>query len=220
MKLQLCFAALSLVLSMASIDGRILKGKKTERSKKNGKREGTTGCNRMTWSIVNPNKSWGDHPFNPQVWYHTLEDIYGLWKKDYFDYVLDIRPLEAFTIDNEGQELLLEGYQDFHIPYSYPINLFPPNTPADEVELLIDFAASNICKDSRVFVHCWSGISGNRAAQTLVDMGFTNVHAAGPQGTAGIWDWKKAGYPLVFDDTFNKDEDRFHPRCLDMCEDE
>jgi len=140
-----------------------------------------------------------------------------LWKDGYFDYVLDIRPLEDITIDNEGSPLLLQGYETFHIPGSYPITVFPPTTPADEVDMLVDFTSTNVCKDSRVFVHCWSGISGNMVAQTLIELGFTNVHAAGPEGNAGIWDWKTAGYELVENDKFDANEKRFQPSCMDAC---
>ena len=52
-------------------------------------------CNRETWSVLNPNPSWSNHPFNTQVWYHTLKDIHDLWEEDYLDYVLDIRPLQV-----------------------------------------------------------------------------------------------------------------------------
>lgn len=175
-------------------------------------------CTRQVYSVLDPNTSWTDHPFHTQVWYHTLDDIYNLWKEDYFDYVLDIRGLQDITIDNGGTPLLLEGWETFHIPGSFPIGVFPPDTPANEVDMIVDFASSNVCKDSRIFVHCWSGISGNMVAKTLIELGFTNVHAAGPQGSAGIWDWKTAGYEVVMGDTFDAMEPRLQPTCIDMCE--
>lgn len=179
-----------------------------------------TSCEREVWSIMNPNTDWEDHPLHTQVWYHTLDDIHGLWKEGYFDYVLDIRPLQDFTIvDNgTGEPRLLEGWENFHIPGSFPINVFPPDTPADEVDMLVDFTASNVCKDSRIFVHCWSGISANRVAQTLIELGFTNVHAAGPQGSAGILDWKIAGYELVYGDTFDAEAKHLQPKCMKACQ--
>jgi len=174
-------------------------------------------CDRKVWSIVNPNTDWTGHTHHPQVWYHNLEDIHSLWKDDYFDYVLDIRLLVDVTVDNNGSPLLLQGYESFHIPGSYPITVFPADTSADEVDMLVDFTSTNVCKDSRVFVHCWSGISGNMVAQTLIKLGFTNVHAAGPEGNAGIWDWKTAGYELVENDKFDANEKRFQPSCMDAC---
>mmetsp|Transcript_3312 Transcript_3312/g.3523 ORF Transcript_3312/g.3523 Transcript_3312/m.3523 type:complete len:86 (+) Transcript_3312:865-1122(+) len=83
--------------------------------------------------------------------------------------------------------------------------------------MLVDFTSTNVCKDSRVFVHCWSGISGNMVAQTLIELGFTNVHAAGPESNAGIWDWKTAGYEIVENDKFDANEKRFQPSCMDAC---
>jgi len=206
----------------SSINDRQLKTSK--KAEKKGKKirsnnlTTTARCTRKVYSVLDPNPSWTDHPFHTQVWYHTLEDIHSLWSEGYFDYVLDIRPLQDFTIDNGGEDLLLEGWETFHIPGSYPVNMFPPSTPASEVEMLIDFDSSNLCKDARIFVHCWSGISGNMVAKTLIELGFTNIHAAGPQGSAGIWDWKAAGYDIVMNDSFNAEESRFQPSCIDMCE--
>jgi len=196
---------------------RTRKQSKSCKTTKGPKVVSEAACDRKVWSIVNPKKGWTGHPHHPQVWYHTLKDIHSLWKDDYFDYVLDIRPLVDVTIENAGSPLLLQGYESFHIPGSYPITVFPPDTPADEVDMLVDFTSTNVCKDSRVFVHCWSGISGNMVAQTLIELGFTNVHAAGPEGNAGIWDWKTAGYELVENDKFDADEKRFQPSCMDAC---
>ena len=196
-----------------------MKSKSSKKSKKTPKSDPTSACcTRSVYSVLDPNTSWTDHPFHTQVWYHTLEDIYNLWTEDYFDYVLDIRPLQDITIDNAGTPLLLEGWETFHIPGSYPINVFPPDTPAAEVEMLVDFASSNVCKDARIFVHCWSGISGNMVARTLIELGFTNVHAAGPQGSAGILDWKIAGYELVYGDTFDAEAKHLQPECMKACQ--
>lgn len=119
----------------------------------------------------------------------------------------------TFTIENDGKDLLLKGWDSFHIPGSCPIGVFPPDTPADEIDMIVDFTSSNVCKDSRIFVHCWAGTSANRVSQTLIELGFTNVHAAGPQGSAGIWDMKEAGYELIENDTFDASEKRFQPMC-------
>merc|ERR1719270_2794651 len=173
-------------------------------------------CTRKVWSVVDKNDDWEDHDYHTQVWYHTLDDIHALWEEDYFDYVLDIRPLQSTTLDSG---LLLEGWEDFHIPGSFPVTIFPPDTPADEVEMLVDFNSSVACKDSRIFVHCWSGISGNMVAKTLIELGFTNGHAAGPQGSAGIWAWKENGWEIVYDDTFDPTEERLQPKCIDTCVD-
>ena len=83
--------------------------------------------------------------------------------------------------------------------------------------MLVDFTKTNVFKDGRIFVHCWSGISGNRVAKTLIDLGFTNVHAVGPQGNAGIWDWIAAGYDFTYVDKFDASEPRLQPACMDAC---
>ena len=82
--------------------------------------------------------------------------------------------------------------------------------------MLVDFTSTNVCKDSRIFVHCWSGISGNMVAKTLIELVFTNVHAAGPQGSAGIWDWKTAEWELVYNDTF--EASTLQPDCMKACQ--
>ena len=166
----LSLSIMSVIAKEIIEDGRIL-------GKKPHPLADSAQCTRDVWSVMNPNLSWGDHTFNGQVWYHTLEDIHGLWQEGYFDYVLDIRPLQDVTLTLEdGSDLLLEGWESFHIPGSFPITVFPADTAVDEVDMLVDFTRTNVCKDSRVFVHCWSGISGNRVAQTLIELGFTNVH--------------------------------------------
>ena len=203
----------------SSTNSRQLKasGKKVLVGKKSKGDPTSAYCTREVYSIVDPNpsSSWDGHTYHQQVWYHSLEDIHNLWKEDYFDYVLDIRPLQDVPLDNGG---VLEGWESFHIPGSYPVNIFPSDTPASEVQMLVDFDSSTACKDARIFVHCWVGVAANMVAKTLIELGFTNIHAAGPQGSAGIWDWKAAGYDLVMNDTFDAEESRLQPACIDMCE--
>jgi rhodanese-related sulfurtransferase len=206
----LCSSSLLLSISDISCAAAAKVSKGGTRNLKAGKKGKKARCTRDVYSVVDPNASWTDHPFHTQVWYHTLDDIYKLWKEDYFDYVLDTRPLQ--DIDNDR-----EGWETIHIPGSFPIDIFPPDTPANEVDMLVDFASSKVCKDARIFVYCWSGRSANMVAKTLIELGFTNVHAAGPQGSAGIREWRDAGYEVVIGDTFNAEEKRFQPACIDMC---
>lgn len=186
-----------------------------QRRAKGGKEQ--AACSRKVYSVVNENPAWDEgHDYHPQVWYHTLEDTHSLWKSDYFDYVLDIRPLQDANLTlADNSTLLLEGWETFHIPGSYPINVFPPDQPVEDIDMLVDFQSSNVCKDSRIFVHCWSGISGNMVAKSLIALGFTNVHAAGPAGSAGMWDWIEAGYDVVRGDIFNAH--KMQPSCAEKC---
>ena len=210
-----CIKAIALILLTESAQGHTSRRTKNSKGTKNSKAK--AACSRSVWSAVDTNLAWEGgattHDYHPQVWYHTLEDIHSLWKDKYFDYVLDIRPLEDLTVDNDGTPLLLQGWETFHIPGSYPINVFPPDIPAAEVKMLVDFNSSNVCKDSRIFVHCWSGISGNMVAKTLIELGFTNVHAAGPAGSAGMWDWMKAGYEVTENDTYKP----MVAKCMNTC---
>eukprot|EP00586_Coscinodiscus_wailesii_P005831 CAMPEP_0172486180 /NCGR_PEP_ID=MMETSP1066-20121228/14653_1 /TAXON_ID=671091 /ORGANISM="Coscinodiscus wailesii, Strain CCMP2513" /LENGTH=222 /DNA_ID=CAMNT_0013251973 /DNA_START=100 /DNA_END=768 /DNA_ORIENTATION=+ len=206
----------SLATTTAKKDNVRKLGKSTKRSKS---REIGASCTREVYSVVAPNDEWSEtHEYHNQVWYHSLKDINALWKDEYFDYVLDTRSLQDSTKTlSDGSKLLLEGWETVHIPESYPLGV-PGATPAAEVDMLVDFTSSNVCKDSRIFVHCWSGTSANMVAKTLIELGFTNVHVAGPAGTAGIWDWINAGYEVVKGDKFDPNEKRFHPECMKHCE--
>merc|ERR1719232_132205 len=178
--------------------------------------ENSAACTRQVWSIMNKNDEWSGHDYHEQVWYHTLNETHDLWQEGYFDYVLDIRPPESQTSKSGNY---LAGWEEFHIPGSFPIAMYPIDVPADEVEMLVPFDSSVVCKDSRIFLHCWSGNSANYVAKTLIEMGFTNIHAMGPQFHAGIWDWKENGWELVYNDTFDPTEERLQPKCIDACVD-
>jgi phage shock protein E len=50
-------------------------------------------------------------------------------------------------------------------------------------------------KDSLILLYCRSGNRSQEAAQTLVDMGFTNLIEL----ESGITGWKDAGMPVMYD---------------------
>lgn len=50
-------------------------------------------------------------------------------------------------------------------------------------------------KDSLILLYCRSGNRSQDAAQTLVDMGFTNLIEL----ESGITGWKEAGMPVMYD---------------------
>jgi len=50
-------------------------------------------------------------------------------------------------------------------------------------------------KDSLILLYCRSGNRSQDAAQTLVDMGFTNIIEL----ESGITGWKDAGMPVMYD---------------------
>jgi len=171
-------------------------------------------CNCKIYSIVNPNKDWsephptfGPHRYKPQVWYHTLEQAYNLWKLEYFDYVIDVRTYE--DLDN------LPGWKTSHIPGSYltPLNGCLDGSKTDCFSL-DDFLSSTVCLDARIYVHCWVGVAANNAVEKLVELGFTNLHATGPEGSAGFLAWKANGWETVEDDTYDNVKP---PKCPEKC---
>ena len=163
------------------------------------------------YSVANPNEAWGDkHTYHAQVWYLDLADIYDLWQSDYFDYVLDVRGID--DVDMNGT--LLPGWQTEHIPGSFPTNNACLTGDCDALTLY-DFLASDACLDAKIFVHCWVGVAANQAVEKLVQMGFTHLYAAGPQGSAGYFAWKGAGYPVVYDDVYHPGS--LVPDCAAAC---
>mmetsp|Transcript_5796 Transcript_5796/g.8644 ORF Transcript_5796/g.8644 Transcript_5796/m.8644 type:complete len:236 (+) Transcript_5796:121-828(+) len=219
--------SLLIIATSAALQGHVAIGQQTSARELKQKRRKTkskglkkdlnqAACTRDVFSMVNPHGDWDNttHDFHPFVWYHTLEDIHSLWTEDYFDYVVDIRGLTDIIFDDGTDDgLLLEGWETVHIPGSFPIDAIPADQPPENITMLVDFQSSNICKDSRIFVHCWSGISANKVAKSLIALGFTNVHAAGPAGSAGLWDWITAGYDVFRGDTFDPED--YVPSCIE-----
>jgi rhodanese-related sulfurtransferase len=147
-------------------------------------------------------------------WYHDFETIHELWKADYFDYVLDVRSLEDFSDE-------FTGWETSHIPGSYPVKMSSidcsdSTSGVCDPYTLDEFRGSDICRDARIFVHCWTGILGNAAAKTLVsELGFTNVHAAGPQGNAGFNQWDANEWEIKEGDTYKAE--KLVPECAKIC---
>ena len=172
-----------------------------------------TSCNRPSpFSTALPNEAWGeDHTYHPQVWYLPLEDIHDLWEQDHFDYVLDVRGID----DVPFGESILPGWQTEHIPGSYPTDIDCLTGNCDALTLS-SFLSSGLCLDAKIFVHCWVGVAANAAVQTLIGLGFTNLYAAGPEGSAGYFEWKGMGYPVVYDDTY--EANKLVPLCAKKCD--
>ena len=82
--------------------------------------------------------------------------------------VLDVRTIEEF---NQGR-----------IPNSLLI-------PIDELEDIVGMVI--LKKDTRIFIYCRSGNRSRLAAETLINLGYTNVYDLG-----GIIDWP---YELIYE---------------------
>ena len=67
--------------------------------------------------------------------------------------------------------------------------------------------------DAKIFVHCWRGSKANAAVEKLVQMGFTNLYAAGPVGSAGFLNWEG---DVDTDDVYQPD--RMIPQCAKACD--
>lgn len=84
-------------------------------------------------------------------------------------FLLDVRTPEEFAQGHLGNATL--------IPYT--------DLRARASELPVD-------KDAPIFVYCRSGNRSGVASETLVNLGYTNVHNM----AGGILDWTAAGYPV------------------------
>ena len=78
-----------------------------------------------------------------------------------------------------------------HIPYEGELPQTDDFIPYNEIEANADRLPAD--KGAKIVVYCRSGSMSATAAQTLVDMGYTNVYNL----TAGMKEWQAAGYELL-----------------------
>lgn len=78
-----------------------------------------------------------------------------------------------------------------HIPYEGELPQTDDFIPYNEIEANADRLPAD--KGAKIVVYCRSGSMSAIAAQTLVDMGYTNVYNL----TAGMKEWQAAGYELL-----------------------
>ena len=88
----------------------------------------------------------------------------------------------AFLLDTRTQP---EWEQDGHLSNATLV-------PHDELEQRQDELPAD--KDATVLVYCRSGNRSQEAAQTLLDLGYTNI----VELNSGINGWKDAGYPVEY----------------------
>lgn len=106
------------------------------------------------------------------------------WQKlsvdEFEDQISNTSPL--FILDVRTQ---IEWEQDGHLEGAYLI-------PHSEIEQRASELPEN--KDEPIFVHCKSGARSSTAAQTLQDLGFTDIR----EMENGIKAWKEASKPVIY----------------------
>lgn len=81
----------------------------------------------------------------------------------------------------------LSEWQEAHIPKAILIS-------KDEIREKIKTTVPNL--DATIYLHCRSGVRSMHAAQTLTELGYTNVYSV----DGGIIAWSAAGFPTIIID--------------------
>lgn len=114
----------------------------------------------------------------------TAESEDAAWQRVDADAFADAVDTEenAFLLDTRTQP---EWEQDGHLSNATLV-------PHDELEQRQAELPAD--KDATVLVYCRSGNRSQEAAQTLLDLGYTNI----VELNSGINGWKDAGYPVEY----------------------
>jgi len=113
--------------------------------------------------------------------FDTEEEISG---------IISITSVEVYEIitDNEDYVILdvrtQDEYNEGHLDKALLI-------PVDELEGRID----ELDKNNPIIVYCRSGARSNRAANILIENGFSEVYDMG-----GILDWQEEGFPIIVEE--------------------
>lgn len=78
----------------------------------------------------------------------------------------------------------LSEWQEAHIPKAILIS-------KDEIKEKIQTVVASL--DTPIYLHCRSGVRSMQAAQTLLELGYTNVYSV----EGGIIAWAASGFPTI-----------------------
>lgn len=104
--------------------------------------------------------------------------------------IISISPAEVYDIIINDEDYIIldvrtqDEYNEGHIDKALLI-------PVDDLEKVLD----NLPEDKPIIVYCRSGARSRRAAEILVNNGFTQVYDMG-----GILGWEEEGFPVVVEE--------------------
>ena len=117
------------------------------------------------------------------------EDAASLEKTEEISEIISISPAEVYDIITNDEDYIIldvrtqDEYNEGHLEKALLI-------PIDELEGRID----ELDQNNPIIVYCRSGVRSNRAANILIENGFSEVYDMG-----GIMGWQEEGFPVVIE---------------------
>lgn len=104
--------------------------------------------------------------------------------------IISITPAEVYEIITNDEDYIIldvrtqDEYNEGHLDKALLI-------PVDDLEKVVD----KLPKEKPIIVYCRSGVRSRKAAEILVENGFSEVYDMG-----GILDWQKEGFPVIVEE--------------------
>jgi len=104
--------------------------------------------------------------------------------------IISISPAEVYEIITNDEDYIIldvrtqDEYYEGHLEKALLI-------PVDDLEKVVD----ELPKDKPIIVYCRSGVRSRKAAEILVDNGFSQVYDMG-----GILKWQEEGFPVIVEE--------------------